>query len=124
MNLPDNEQRVYDILCTHYPDWILSDTIVTTLGRFQNHTAKLLLFIINKGLAELRPVVKDGKKMKYCEYRRKPVEAEISPDNSKGNNLPENSEDKKEPIVQAGKQCSCGSWYRRGKNCNICGVVV
>ncbi len=67
--LPDPERRIYDVLKLHSPNWIVSGDIAITLGHYQNYCAKLLSFLINKGLVESRPVENNGKIEHYYEYR-------------------------------------------------------
>jgi len=68
-NLPETEQRIIDVLTLHSPNWLINPDIAIQIGHMHNYTAKILSFLIKKGLVESRYVIHDGEKMNYKEYR-------------------------------------------------------
>ncbi len=71
MNLSEVESQIMDVLTLHSPDWKINPDIAIQIGRMHNYCAKILAQLINKGLAESRYVVEDGKQQTYKEYRLK-----------------------------------------------------
>ncbi len=121
MTLPSNEQKVYDAVTS---EWQINPVIGRKLGQMDNYTSKLLSFLIKKGLVESRRVVIDGKSKNHSEYKRtsqKLTGDVLSDVGSKGSKVPKNAEVPKMELTQASEQCVCGSWYRRGNICNLCG---
>jgi len=73
-NLPNNEQRVYDILKENYPNWINKGELRNRYypdyrESFDTYMGKLLKYLMDKGLVESKPCIKDGKKQHYYSYR-------------------------------------------------------
>ncbi|GAG15782.1 unnamed protein product [marine sediment metagenome] len=107
-----------------------------------NYTSKILAQLINKGLAESRAFVEDGKKMSYFEYRliqpASPVKPSQQPDTQSHTERPNRpkkirggmpeSETPRAPhiYVEQNRKCvECPAYYRAaddGKKCTIdCG---
>ncbi|MCP3683563.1 MAG: hypothetical protein GY861_12820 [bacterium] len=111
------------------------------LRLFQENNNKLTLGMILKTSlgAAYRPRLSDLREMGYtvdCDEDKKEPSNNLYTLSKKSTEATEDTLTKKplpvdcyadptgEHIVFAGKQCSCGSWYKRGDKCNICGKVV
>ena len=125
MNLSEVENQVLDVLTIHYPDWKINPDISIQIGRMHNYTAKILAQLINNGLIVSRYVTEDGKQQTYKEYRLIKEPAKMVPPCEPESKSVESMLDRCEKTLslhQVNNPCKCGSYYMRGKNCNVCGI--
>jgi len=128
MNLPENEQRILDILIsakgTPLRNVVICETYNSRHGKtiMHNHCSKLIKFLTDKGYKINRNLVTiKGEKKQYKEYYINPEEADhiqelIEKCHIELDKYPCECKERKKIIIQIGQL----NERRRGKECNIC----
>ena len=121
MILPKEEQNVLNELYMAHGKPLRAAEIADKLGIQDNHCVKLIKYLTDKGYLNKdhrRFVEIDGKQKSYKEYWIPSEIEKILNPITQVNDLSENSPDKCYNRLPNGD--ICGSYFRRGKECNIC----